>query len=469
MLPVLVTQVMNSISSHGMLGDGDRVVVGVSGGLDSVVLLDVLHALGQSHAWQLKVVHVNHGLRGDESDEDGRFVRGIADKLGLPFESFSLNLAARRKELRPSLEGHARRLRHDCLVEAARSFSASQVALAHHLDDQVELFFMRLFRGAGVKGIAGMKPVSDSPSNPEIHLLRPLLDIEKGVLEDYAQNRGLEFREDPSNHGLDFERNRIRNACLPLLGQFGKPGWKTRIGRLMSLMRLQDAWAEEELQNWLKNGRQPAFELLSPALKAIWVQKQLQALNIPPNYDLILGLVEKPQEARSVSPDSVVLCRPDGDLQIKASTSSEDGSFKTDPLLPSFWLNSDAGSIATKSVRILWKIEQNVGNLDFETKPENCEFYDADKIKSPVFLRFWKPGDRFQPLGSSGSTKVQDLFTNAHVVRAERHRRLIAIDNSGRIFWIQGFPPGELFKLDKSTQRRLKWSWDDLGAAFASG
>src|ERR1043166_2265835 len=185
----LLLRTRKAIDRQVLLRRGESILVGVSGGLDSMVLLHVLQKLAPMHGWHLSVAHLNHQLRGRSSDADERLVRRTAQKLRLPVvvERADVRRFARTRKL--SLEMAARRVRHDFLARAARQKRIRTVALAHHADDQLEHFFLRLLRGSGGKGLAGMKWRSPSPRDPRIELVRPLLDQRKSALRAYAAER----------------------------------------------------------------------------------------------------------------------------------------------------------------------------------------------------------------------------------------------------------------------------------------
>jgi tRNA(Ile)-lysidine synthetase-like protein len=219
-----------------------------------MVLLHVLHVLARKHRWRLTVAHLNHQLRGRSSAADERLVRRTAQTLRLPVvvEQADVRRLARTERL--SLEMAARELRHDFLARAARRRRIPSIALAHHSDDQIELFFLRLLRGSGGEGLAGMKWRSPSPGDPELDLVRPLLDQPKAVLIEYASAHGLRYREDASNEALDFQRNRIRHELLPLLRRKYQPALHRTIARVMEIVGAEAEFAAEAAREWLREG-----------------------------------------------------------------------------------------------------------------------------------------------------------------------------------------------------------------------
>src|ERR1041385_5671019 len=197
-----------------------------------MVLLDVLCRLAAKKKWKISVAHLNHGLRGRSSDADERLVRRVARAKRLPMVVGQADVRARAGAAKISIEMAARKARHEFLAQAAASRGIRTIALAHHADDQVELFFLRLMRGAGGEGISGMKWQNASPVDSNIQLVRPLLDISKAELAQYAREERVQFREDATNRSFDFKRNRVRHELVPLIQKKYQPAIvRTEIGR----------------------------------------------------------------------------------------------------------------------------------------------------------------------------------------------------------------------------------------------
>ena len=325
----LLRQVEENIRARQLFGPGQRILVAVSGGVDSMVLLDVLHELAAGQGWRLTVAHLNHQLRGRSSEADERLVRRTAKKLQLPLvaERAAVRELARSRGL--SLEMAARELRHDFLARTAKRRHIPVVALAHHADDQLELFFLRLLRGSGGEGLAGMKWRAPSASDAGIQLVRPLLDQPKAVLVEYAADHGIRYREDASNAVLDFQRNRIRHELLPLLRRKYQPALNKTVSRVMDIVGAEAEFVGGEAEEWLermgnpkseirnpKEGRRPkceeggadlqrcvTFDELPVAVQRRCVQVQLVGLGIVPEYELVEQLrkrVDRPVEVGRV-------------------------------------------------------------------------------------------------------------------------------------------------------------------------
>lgn len=229
-----------------------------------MVLWHLLRELAPKHGWQLTVAHLNHQLRGRSSAADERLVRRTAQKLKSPLvvERADVHRLARAQKL--SLEMAARELRHSFLARAARRRRIPSIALAHHADDQLELFFLRLLRGSGGEGLAGMKWRNPSPSDPEIELVHPLLDQPKALLVEYATKHGIGYREDASNAVLDFQRNLVRHELLPLLRGKYQPALDRTIPRVMEIVGAEAEFAAEAAREWLARQGSPKSKVQGP-------------------------------------------------------------------------------------------------------------------------------------------------------------------------------------------------------------
>jgi len=356
------------------------------------------------------------------------------------------------QQSRLSIEMAARQLRHEFFARAARARGIRAVALAHHADDQVELFFLRVLRGAGGEGLAGMKWRSPSPADPRIRLLRPLLDATKEELRRFAEQCRIRFREDATNARLEMPRNRVRNELLPLLRRKYQPGLAKTVLRLMEIVGAEAEAVGGLADRWLQE-RKPAFADLPVAIQRRVVQRQLGNLGLVTDFDLVEQLRESAKVQISAGPGLFVLREPSGAVALRQEPPVAFNSRQT-----VLKLSGRAGSTQFDRVRLDWRLTAGSG---FARPPCQTarEYFDADRVGDEIILRHWCPGDRFQPIGAKSASKLQDLFTNLKIPRARRRELVVAAAGDGEIFWVEELRMGERFKLTPPTRRRLVWRW----------
>ena len=464
--------VEENIQNRRLLKRGQAVLVAVSGGLDSMALLHTLHELSSRHRWKLTVAHFNHRLRGRSSDADEKLVRQTAAALRLPFVAGRADVKELARQSKLSLEMAARKLRHDFFSRGAAERKIHVIALAHHADDQVELFFLRLLRGAGGEGLAGMKWRSPSPVDSKIRLVRPLLDAAKAGLREFVREGKIHFRDDTTNATLDVPRNRVRNELLPLLRKNYQPGLTKTVLRLMEIVGAEADAVGEIARQWLRSsGRQSAqtksqsrltsaatiekekFVSLPVAVQRRVVQLQLTELGVTPDFELIEQLRELPGKPVSVSSSLYVARDADGRLDGKRHVAN---GFNAKEMVVK--LAGRAGDVEFDGARFGWRLEAGV-KYARPTDRTACESFDADKVGGKITLRHWRPGDRFQPIGLKSAVKLQDLFTNRKIPRDRRRELTVAASENHEIFWVEGLRISENFKLTPQTKRRLAWRW----------
>ena len=449
----LTSHVENSIGEKGLFRDGQRILAAVSGGVDSMVLLGLLHRLAKTHRWKLTVAHFNHQLRGAKSDADERLARTTARKLKLPFVAGRGDVRGFARKSGLSLEMAGRKLRHDFLAASAVKLKIPAIALAHHAGDQVELFFLRLLRGAGGEGLAGMKWSNGSPSAPKIRLARPLLDLSKAALQSFATENKIAFSEDASNASIDIQRNRVRHELIPLLTTHYQPALGRSVLRLMEVVGAEAEFVAHTAREWLEGGRRLDFERLPVAVQRRLIHQQLMKLKLPPDFDLVERLRLHSGQKIAVSVDGSVFRDAAGVVRSQKLESFQFSSQRRE-----FLLSANEHEITFGGLMISWQIADDNG-MGVACKEGQVEYFDADKVGAPICLRCWQPGDRFQPIGTGSARKLQDLFTNLKVPPDERRWRVVAATQQGELFWVEGLRMAEKFKLDENTVRKLKWSW----------
>jgi tRNA(Ile)-lysidine synthase len=452
----LLQHVEQNIQNRWLFKRRQKILIAVSGGLDSMALLHALRKISSRHQWKIAVAHFNHQLRGRSSDADEQLVRKTAAALKLPFTVGRADVKQFARESKFSIEMAARKLRHEFFARVARERKISTVALAHHADDQVELFFLRVLRGAGGEGLAGMKWRAPSPADSKITLVRPLLDLSKAGLHGFIREHKIHFREDATNAQLDATRNRIRNELLPLLRRNYQPGLGKTVLRLMEIVGAESDAIGSLAGDWLKQ-RRPDFEKLSVAVQRRVLQAQLVSLGLVVDFELVESLRQSADVLVNAGPKFFIVRDAEGKVSLQTHPSVI--GFNPNELAVN--LAGRAGEVVFDATRVSWKIDTS-RHFKRSRGETGREFFDRDKIGNQITLRHWQPGDHFQPIGLKSAAKLQDLFTNAKIPRDRRRGLIVVTAAGGEIFWVEGLRISENFKLTPKTKRRLAWRWRRL-------
>ncbi len=417
-----------------------------------MVLLRLMAEMAPEHHWQLAVAHFNHQLRGRASDADETFVKQTAHSLGLRCITGRWNKVTRQKRIKQvGLEMAAREARLSFLGRAAAKFHCEAVALAHHADDQVELFFLRLLRGAGGEGLGGMNGVGPFPGRPSLAAMRPLLDVSKIDLLQFAKTRRIRFHEDASNACLDHDRNWVRHKLLPLLAS-RREGFSETVRRTMEIVRVESDCVQESALHWLRRKRREHFNRLPVAVQRQVLRLQLIEQNVETSFALLESLRNEPDVPVTLSPQKTL--RRDLAGRVILAVSAPLKFSRAERVL------SLAGRGAARFGKLFveWQIELKNG---LARRPSGAgeECFDAEHVGPRIVLRHWRPGDRFQPIGMELAMKLQDLFVNQKIPAVRRRELVVATTAGGEIFWVEGLRIGEHAKLRSMTRHRLVWKW----------
>lgn len=430
--------------------------VACSGGADSLALLLLLWARYPHRRGKLKVLHFNHAVRGEAAKADADFVRMVAHDLGLPV---SVGMA----EFRPGQTVGEHELREARLRFFAQS-GCGVVCLGQHAGDVAETLLMRITRGSGVEGLSAPRPVSQPSRNSPVHL-RPMLEWTRDVIEEGLRRVGAVWREDDSNRSDEYFRNRVRRQVWPRLAE-ASPGnalaGATRTRRLLE----EDA---EALDNWLESvfpARTQKETLGSTILqgkpRALWRRALVRWLarqglldNLSANGldELLDHWIEQAPMRFSIGPGKFLVADDRGVLKLIGDSRA--------PTWAPRWL-TPGSALAMPGGR--WIALQAVDLDDAQRKAilsgQICEASDVFLAQEPgrgsrLRIRLWQPGDRYRPLGSPGSRKLQDCFTDRKIEERERKRLPVVCDDRGDILWVPGLPPAEARRISPSSKSAL--------------
>ena len=431
-----------------LLAPGEALLVGVSGGPDSVALLGVLVQSG----WHPHVCHLNHQLRGADSDADAEFVRELAGRYNL---ACTIEARAVGRD-----EGAARQARFDFFTDVALRTGIRKLALAHTADDQVETFLLRLLRGAGVPGLVGIWP--ERQIGP-LRVIRPLLQCRRAEVLKYLRERGLTYREDASNADTRFTRNRIRHELLPLLEREYNPAIRDVLANTAEILRDEDFYLLHHIAQrfYMAVCQNDAVNVQALANCPVAVQRRLLRFWLGAEDEsgpqFSFEQIEAVRElARSESPSGqidlpreLVVYREYGELRKARREELE--------LVTGRWPLAVDGETVIRVLGVRFVVECFAGRPGGVESPHSkAESLDADTLGATPFVRTWQEGDRFQPLGMNGDKKLQDFFVDEKVPRRMRGRVSLLCAADGRIAWVVGHRIAEPFKVTEHTQRILQ-------------
>lgn len=439
-----VMQIAATAEEFHLWKPGDRIVVAVSGGADSVALLHILHRISLYRTpLTLICAHVHHGFRA-ESDAEAELVQKYAESLHIPFEMVHLNMPKYLEETGRNLQDAAREKRYAFLHEVAAKYKANSIALAHHADDQAETVMLHMLRGSGASGLSGMK-IKRIEKNVE--LIRPCLRITKTDLEKLCEKEGLPYLIDSSNMNRKYLRNAIRLDVLPFLGQYNGQ-LRESLYRMAEVISTEDDYMEAVTEKTFadmvsKSGDQLTFSV--PAFKGLHVALQRRLIKLILNYlpsndeFATFSRIESIRKgAVQTEPTTWILDIGHGIVCMREYNSIIFTARKSVSEHYSYQLHSPDGD----TFLYLKEIERTI-HLEHvkdvrRPKSSNEAQFDLSKLQWPLIVRARLPGDTMKVMGLNGSKKVKDIFIDAKIPPSLRSRIPLVCDVEGNIIWIPG-------------------------------
>jgi tRNA(Ile)-lysidine synthase len=439
------------VRSAGLVKPGDRVLLAVSGGVDSMVMLHLFEVFRRSWNLELHIAHLNHQLRGDESLRDEEFVRQTAEALGLPCHTKRADILDHAHRRRLSKQEAAREVRYQFLEDVRSSIRAASVATAHQADDNAETVLLNALRGTGIRGLAGIPTRRDAGK-----IIRPLLFARRAEIEGYADAHTIPYRTDSSNESTEYTRNYLRKAIIPLLSEV-YPDVTESLNRISRMMRQLDERIGNELDaRWPslcgldEKGRtvlivprllsEPAYlqeEIAVRLLRSLDIETHASAVR------RILDLCTQPS-GRSLQLSGALAVYRDRDrLVVVPSTPSQP-----------FFQKVDLGSRYTFPT-FEFSVSSPLAPPPRLDTARTTEFADADRLGGRLVLRSWKDGDWFIPLGMQTKKKLSDYFTDEKVPLFEKPTIPI-LESEGAIVWVCGKRLDDRFKVTDRTRSVVK-------------
>jgi tRNA(Ile)-lysidine synthase len=498
----LAARALETIRRHGLARPGDHVLVGLSGGADSVALLLLLRELERGGALTVAgAAHLNHQLRGADADADEAFCAALAGRLGVPFVADRVDVAAFARAQKRSIEDAARVARHAFFTRTADALSADAIAVAHTREDQAETFLLRLIRGAGTRGLAAIHPRAG-------RVIRPLLDVERAALRVYLAEQGQPFREDASNADIAIPRNRVRHELIPYLRSHFSPALTDVLAREAALARQDEEFLAAEAIKLasrivLSDVTQRERNGASGHARAQWSERERG--EGPPRLIIdVAGLRDAPRALgsrvaqaalerlagpRSIHFDHVerllslassdcdgavslpgqYAVRTGGVITVSRSSAESRRGAERGGGRPGRRVAVGAPNSFAVSLSIPGEVQLGLhgmavgaerlrGTTAADGHPRTWAARGtevgiaAGAIELPLAIRSRRPGDRFRPIGAPGTRKLQDFFVDRKVPRADRDTVPLVVDGRDRIVWVVGQSVAQDFRVTDPSQ-----------------
>jgi tRNA(Ile)-lysidine synthase len=455
---MLKDRVLRTLRRHDLIPARSRVVAAVSGGPDSMALVHVLAELQLAGDFTLAgLAHLNHRLRGDAADADEEFCRTAAAALGVPIEIESTDVAARAREEGSSIETTARAARYEFLERAAARLGADRIAVGHTRNDQAETFLLRLLRGAGPRGLGGIRPRVG-------RIVRPLIDATRADVLEYLGVHGIAWREDDSNADVGIPRNRVRHELIPFLAERFTPGIVDVLARDAAIAQEDAEWLDsaaieiaptivlDSSQANVGTSGSPqhgrirldarALADAPVALARRVVRDALQAVGEgrTPGFEHVAAVMGL-EPGQSVDVPGVQAERRGAEIHLRART-AEANPFQYSLSIPGEVEVVEAGLVISAD-----RTNEFDGPGPRGVARQTAVAVSAAGLAGELKVRSRRPGDALRPIGLGGRKKLQDLLVDRKVAREERDRVPIVVDRSDRIVWVVGHAVAEDFRV----------------------
>lgn len=434
-----------------------KFILGVSGGIDSMVMLDAFYLLSKKFGFKVYVAHFNHKLRGEDSEKDSQFVQSVSSKYKLEFYSGTGNVKSFAEKNNLSIELSSRTLRYNFFERTSRNLDADFVVTAHHKNDLAETFLINLFRGSGLTGLSGIPSVRKFVKN--VRIIRPLLNFSKSDFQEYAKLRNIKWREDKTNSLSMYTRNRIRNELLPLITERFSDSVIDTINRAAQHIN----GADEFISDFVNNNMTKVIDEVEPEkvsvninilstyqnfikgeiLQAILV-KYFRIKNINLNtVDRIINLTNSLSGAFIELPENIIATKDRDNIVFNKKIHHL--SYKEKIIYP--------GEYKIGKMKLILKVVTK-RQIKY-TKDPKIEYFDLNNLPPFLEVRSWEYGDVFNPLGMDGNMSVSDFMTNIKLPAYEKPNILV-LTNQVDIMWICGYRISDKFKVNSETKRALK-------------
>ena len=444
-------KVLRFIKENELLSSGEKVLIALSGGPDSVFLLHFLNKFRKKFKIDIGAAHINHRLRGKDSERDEFFCKAICDELSVPFYLLRKNIKSYSKQNKISLETAGRNIRYEFFEKISSENKYDKIATAHNADDNAETVLLNLIKGTGIKGIAGIPVRRNS-------IVRPILSLSKNEILHYLDENQFEYRIDESNFSNDFERNFLRNEVIPLIQKNINPSFSnSALNTSLNLQRLNSGLAE------IVSGLKSDIKVIRNKSVKIPIEFIEKGIDFIVSYT-IKEIIDKNFSVKLQSNDLKKVFI----LLKKHSGRSEELSENLIALKERYHITIQKKSALKNpnekkiSVAGELKIARKTFSISVVTKSEvkiveskNTEFISADEVSNDFIVRAWTEGDKFFPIGMRGGKKISDYLNDIKINSFEKKDQLV-LENSGSIVWVIGKRLDDRFKITPNTKKVLK-------------
>jgi tRNA(Ile)-lysidine synthase len=460
--------VRKTVAIHHLLDRGEHVLAAVSGGSDSVALLRVLKILQNEYGLNITVAHLNHGLRGEEADNEEEFVRLLSRKMNVNFFTKKLDIRELKNNAGRSLEEVAREERYRFLYQMAKEHGAVKIATGHHRDDQAETFLINLLRGSGLEGLKGIAPIRDG------WLIRPLLYVGRDEILEFLKNEGLPYMRDSSNSDSSFLRNRIRNQLIPELNKRYNPQLTAGLARTAEIIRVEDDYMQDVVRRLIilwkiaVDDREVVIPLaefseqheaiqarivkflleeMTPFKKGISYRHIESVMDVCRKSDIRFRRLNLPFGILVEKQPSTLVIGKKSEIETHdADLDSRKGLFEIKVEIP--------GIIHLNERNIKVEFIDRPTISEIKNHPETA-FIDYGRIEEPLFLRSIRPGDKIDFLGLGGTKKLKKYFIDKKISHRLRTSIPLLAD-SRSVVWIAGERISQRVSVTGNTKKVLK-------------
>lgn len=460
----MIKKVISFIDENKLIEKGDKILVALSGGPDSVCMLHLLNSIKDVFNIEIFAAHVNHMLRGEESNRDEGYANELCGFLGIKIFSTRINIEDLAKERGISLEMAGRDARYEYFNSLKVKLGLNKIAIAHNLNDQAETVIMNLMRGSGIEGLCGIK------AKREGGIIRPILCLAREEIENYCEKMNLNPRIDKTNLENVYSRNKIRLDIIPYMkDNFNKDIIET-INRTSKIIQLDNEYLNKvSMNNYgmyvsLTEDRlilnKEAFKLDMAIITRIIKKAFIDFSNKHNNFEMkhiydVISLSKNTTNKKIYLPNDIVCENIYGDIILKLNKKGKSGNIELEEQIEILKENLDDLEINYKYYKVNFEIINKMkNNIEF-SKNVLIKYFDYDKIMERIIIRTRKNGDKITPQGMKGSKRIKDIFINLKVPVEERDSTpLVVFDEN--IAWIVGYRTSELFKIDNTTKKVLK-------------